>query len=101
MNDDFNEHSRTVKARPATRIKWQKAGLNGFFSEIPSCNGDEIWCSIDPRSSHLLVWQIVEKSGNIVLSHGHCKITDVLDAREQAEEIAKQWKLNTAEKKAV
>lgn len=92
MNDDFNEQSTTrVRLKSNTAFKWQKAGTNGHYTDIPGCTGHQIWCMLHPRKPNVAGWQICDATGNMIFVEGCIEVTDVLDMRQQAENIALLW----------
>lgn len=90
MNDDFNEQSTGTRLK-ATTFKWTKAGLNGWWTDIPNCPGHQIWCMFHPRRPNHAGWQICTVNGDMIFVDGIIEIKDVFDMRTQAEGIAKIW----------
>ncbi len=100
MNDDFNEQKPRTKPASITSFKWIKVGLNGFYSNIPGDPTRQIWCMLHPRRPGFAGWQICEQQGDVVFCEGILEVTDVLDARNQAENVARIWVSDKKQKEA-
>lgn len=97
MNDDFNEKLPRSKPKRVQAFTWQKAGTNGYYTDIPG-RAEQIWCMFHPRNPRLAAWQIYESTGDMIFAEGCIEITDVLDMRNQAEKIAMLWASSASKK---